>query len=47
MHGIEGYEIWYDFPNATEALVRRGFAEEDVRKVIGSNFLRVFMKVLE
>jgi membrane dipeptidase len=31
-----------DLPNLTERLVERGWAEEDVRKVLGENWLRVF-----
>ena len=31
-----------DLPNLTERLVERGWAEPDVRKVLGENWLRVF-----
>ena len=30
-----------DFPKITEALLQRGYAEEDVKKILGTNFLRV------
>ena len=46
MHGIEVFERWDDFPKATEALLRRGFGEDSVRKIIGGNFLRVLKQVL-
>lgn len=31
-----------DLPNLTGAMLERGMAEEDVRKVLGENFMRVF-----
>lgn len=45
MHGISGFEHWDDFGNATDGLLRRGFSEADVRKIIGGNFLRVYQEV--
>lgn len=35
-----------DLPKLTEVMVRRGFPEADIRKVLGGNFLRVFRDVL-
>jgi membrane dipeptidase len=35
-----------DLPNLTERLVERGWAEADVRKVLGENWLRVFRAAL-
>jgi membrane dipeptidase len=35
-----------DLPTLTEAMVRRGFDEAAVRKILGGNFLRVFRSVL-
>ena len=35
-----------DLPKITEALVRRGFAESDIRKVLGDNVLRVLREVM-
>lgn len=32
-------------PQITEALVRRGFGDDDVLKILGGNFLRLFSKV--
>jgi membrane dipeptidase len=32
-------------PIITEALLRRGYSEQDVKKIMGENFLRVFEKV--
>ena len=35
-----------DLPKVTEAMVRRGFSDEDVRKVLGGNALRVVRDVM-
>ncbi|MEJ2417698.1 MAG: dipeptidase [Exilibacterium sp.] len=37
----EGIRTVGDFPNLTEALLRRGFSEQRVRKVMGENWLRI------
>ena len=34
-----------DMPIITEALLRRGYSEQDVKRIMGENFLRVFEKV--
>ena len=34
-----------DYPNLVEGLLRRGYSEEDVRKVLGGNLLRVWREV--
>lgn len=36
--GLNGVE---DFPKITEGLVKRGYSESDIRKILGENFLRV------
>lgn len=33
-------------PNMTRELVARGYSDEEIRKILGGNFLRVFNKVL-
>jgi membrane dipeptidase len=40
--GIEGAR---DFPNITEALVRRGYSDADVEKIMGRNILRLLRAV--
>ena len=40
--GIEGAR---DFPNITEGLVRRGYSDEDTRKIMGENILRLLRVV--
>jgi len=34
-------------PNITREMLRRGFKEADIRKILGGNFIRVFQKVTE
>lgn len=36
-----------ELPNLTEELLRRGYSEEEVRKILGGNVLRVFRQVEE
>lgn len=35
-----------ELPNLTAELIRRGFSEEDIRKILGENFLRIYKQVL-
>jgi membrane dipeptidase len=37
--GLNGVQ---DFPKITEALLKRGYTEKDIDKILGGNFLRVF-----
>ncbi|MGA2785644.1 MAG: membrane dipeptidase [Candidatus Bathyarchaeia archaeon] len=34
-----------EIPIITEALVARGYSDQDVQKILGGNFLRVFERV--
>ncbi|MEX2393034.1 MAG: dipeptidase, partial [Actinomycetota bacterium] len=43
---IEGLGHSRDLPNLTTAMVDRGFTEDDIRKILGTNFLRVFLEVM-
>jgi membrane dipeptidase len=36
-----------DLPMITEAMQRRGYSEERIRKFLGGNLLRVFRQVTE
>jgi len=45
--GIIGCDDVSEMPNITIELVRRGYSEEDIRKIWGGNFIRVFRKVIE
>lgn len=41
----EGFDGVACFPRLTDGLVKRGFSNEEVRKILGENFLRVFRQV--
>ncbi len=41
----QGIETPRTFPKLTEALVQRGFAEADIQKILGLNWLRVYREV--
>ena len=43
---LKGYRDFGDWPNLTVELAQRGFNEEELRKVLGLNFLRVFREVV-
>ncbi len=45
--GIDGCNDVTEFPNITRELVKRGYSEEDISKIWGGNFMRVFRKVQE
>jgi membrane dipeptidase len=38
----EGARDVSELPNITYELLRRGYSETDIRKILGENFLRVF-----
>jgi membrane dipeptidase len=42
---LEGFHGMQDLPRLTEALLSRGYSDEDVQKVLGGNFMRVFRQV--
>jgi len=43
--GIDGYDEVEDIINVTRGLVARGYSDEDIKKVLGGNFMRVARKV--
>jgi len=43
---IVGYEDFRDWPNLTVKLAERGFNEDELRKLLGLNYLRVFRDVV-
>ena len=43
---LKGYDDFGDWPNLTVQLAQRGFNEEELRKMLGLNFLRVFRDVV-
>ncbi|NQT81071.1 MAG: membrane dipeptidase [Candidatus Aminicenantes bacterium] len=42
---IKGCDNVSELPNITEELVRRGYSEDEIRKIWGGNIMRVFRKV--
>jgi membrane dipeptidase len=44
---VEGLESSVVFPQVTEALLARGYKDEDIRKILGGNWLRVYSEVLD
>jgi membrane dipeptidase len=44
---IKGCEDVSRIPAITEELLRRGYSEEDIRKIWGANMMRVFRRVIE
>jgi len=45
--GFPGLDDVTKFPSLTEGMVSRGYSDEDIRKILGANDLRVFKKVLK
>jgi membrane dipeptidase len=43
--GVEGCDDVSDMPRITQELVRRGYSDEDIRKIWGGNLMRVFRDV--
>jgi membrane dipeptidase len=43
MYGIESPEEW---PNITRGLVSRGYSDEEIRKILGGNALRIIQEVV-
>ncbi len=43
----EGLKDCTYVPNITKELVTRGYSDEDIRKILGGNFMRVFRKVCD
>lgn len=43
--GVTGYNSVAEAPNVTYGLLKRGYSEEDIRKLWGGNFLRVLKEV--
>lgn len=45
-YNTEGFECFSDWPNITVALAEAGFNEDELRKILGLNYLRVFRDVV-
>ena len=45
-HHVVGFDDFGDWPNITVKLAERGFGEEELRKLLGLNYLRAFRDVV-
>jgi membrane dipeptidase len=43
--GVDGCADVSQFPNITAEMLKRGYTEDEIRKVWGGNFFRVFSEV--
>ncbi len=43
--GLQGYNQPHEIINVTRGLIARGYSEEDIKKIIGGNFMRVARQV--
>jgi membrane dipeptidase len=44
---VEGFEEISQYPNLTESLIRRGYSDQDIKKVLGENLLRLYRQILK
>jgi len=42
---VEGFKDWKDWPNITYGLVSRGYSDNEIKGILGGNFLRIFEEV--
>ncbi|MBW2370031.1 MAG: membrane dipeptidase [Deltaproteobacteria bacterium] len=42
---LKGFRDGRDFPNITRGLLKRGYSDDQIRGILGENFLRVFKEV--
>jgi microsomal dipeptidase-like Zn-dependent dipeptidase len=42
---LVGFDDYRDFPSITRGLVERGYNDEQIKGILGENFLRVFKDV--
>jgi membrane dipeptidase len=43
---LDGYKTMLDWPNLTVHLAKRGFNEDEIRGIVGGNYLRFFRDVV-
>lgn len=44
-NNLVGFDDYRDFPNITRGLVKRGYSDQQIKGILGENFLRVFEEV--
>jgi membrane dipeptidase len=45
-YDMEGFKKFSDWPNITVALAEAGFNEDELRKLLGLNYQRVFKEIV-
>jgi len=45
-YDMAGFQSFGDWPNITVALAAAGYSEDELRKLLGLNYLRVFAEVV-
>jgi len=43
---IQGLKSWREFLNFTRGLVSRGYSDDEIKGILGGNFLRIFREVV-
>jgi len=43
----KGLQSYIDFPNITRGLLKEGYSDNDIQKILGLNNLRVYSKILK
>jgi len=43
---VKGFETYAQFPNFIEGLIERGYSDQEIQKIAGKNFLRIFKKIV-
>jgi len=43
---LQGFQSWVEWPSITVELLRRGYSDEEVGKIVGGNFLQILERVL-
>ena len=43
---LKGFENYMKFPAFIEGLVNRGYSDQEIAKLAGQNFLKVFRKIV-
>jgi len=46
VYKTKGFESYTEFPNLIKGLISRGYSKQEIQKITGENFLRVFKKVV-
>lgn len=46
LNKVEGFENYTKFPNLIDGLINRGYSDQEIKKIAGENFLRVFKKIV-